>query len=1070
MPAPTISSLSPSSMIAGTFAQITVTGTGFDSTAVVSYGGGFPPFIGLTTTYVSPTEVTAIISAQDFPFGTTTSIRVSTVSGGASAPSTFTINNPIPDAQSVIPSHATAGSGDMVVTVTGTGFTQTSVIRFGGGSRPTTYISTTKLSATMTSQILSNAGQVFVTVFNPTPGGGTSGIVGFFIDNPTPTLASISPNSATAGSGALTMTATGTSFQQAYSSIQFAGTTLVTTFVSSTTLTATVPASALATGGLPAVRVFTDLPGGGASASRTFTVNNPAPVIASIVPAAKIVGDVQFSLAVNGSGFVPTSSVQVDGSGRATTFVDSTRLTAVVLAADLAVVGTRAVRVSNPTPGGGLSLVVNLTVGNPVPTITSLLPTAKDVGTAGFTLVVDGTGFLAGSVVRWNGSARVTTLVSATRLTAAIIDSDLAAAASIDVTVVNPTPGGGASAPAVFTVGNPLPVISSLSPVSTAAGGGPFTLTVNGSGFMPGSVSAVLWNGQARTTTFVSVNRLTAAIVANDITLAGQASVTVLSSAPGGGTSNVASFFVGASNPAPTISSLAPTNADAGSAQIQLQVNGSNFVPASEVHWSGVALATTYSSSSVLLATVPAALLASPAAIAVTVFNPLPGGGTSSSATFTVNALNPVPVLSSLSPSSVVAGSGAFTLHVYGSNFIAASTVYWAGASRTTTFVSAGELTAAILAGDVTGAGTPTVTVVNPTPGGGTSNGLIFTTVAGGTNPIPSITSISPASKTVGDTGFTLTVNGNGFVSGATTVNVNGASRTTAFVSGTQVTATMLTADSAAAGVFQITAVNAGPGGGTSNAVDFTVNPATNPRPTVASINPSAVVRGAATFQLAIDGVGFVPASTVKLDGTNKTTGYVSGTKLTATIPNTDVAFAPGVLTKVNPWAHVDVKTSNAENLRAYAPGTASDPAVTVGTDGSGLYAPAPGQLSFSSAGEEALRLGGATSVLALKPTAAAYQNLALANGNNDDMVVAAPVVRLTGGGGSAALRSVVAIDRAEITLVNTTASNVTIPHDTGGVAANRFYTPGGTTFTLTPGSSARWWRDPVDLRWRLAA
>ena len=92
-------------------------------------------------------------------------------------------------------------------------------------------------------------------------------------------------------------------------------------------------------------------------------------------------------------------------------------------------------------------------------------------------------------------------------------------------------------------------------------------------------------------------------------------------------------------------------------------------------------------------------------------------------------------------------------------------------------------------------------------------------------NPVPTTTSISPTSKTAGDSGFTLTVNGTNFVS-SSVVRFNGSSRTTTFVSSTQLTAAILTGDLTTAGTFSITVFNTTPGGGTSNTQTFTVNAA----------------------------------------------------------------------------------------------------------------------------------------------------------------------------------------------------------------------------------------------------
>jgi Uri superfamily endonuclease len=88
----------------------------------------------------------------------------------------------------------------------------------------------------------------------------------------------------------------------------------------------------------------------------------------------------------------------------------------------------------------------------------------------------------------------------------------------------------------------------------------------------------------------------------------------------------------------------------------------------------------------------------------------------------------------------------------------------------------------------------------------------------------PTTTGISPTSKNYGDPGFTMTVNGTNFVSGST-VQFNGASRTTTFGSGTQLTATIVAGDLLTVGSFPITVLN--PGGTTSNAQTFTVNKAT---------------------------------------------------------------------------------------------------------------------------------------------------------------------------------------------------------------------------------------------------
>src|SRR5262249_54094092 len=149
------------------------------------------------------------------------------------------------------------------------------------------------------------------------------------------------------------------------------------------------------------------------------------------------------------------------------------------------------------------------------------------------------------------------------------------------------------------------------------------------------------------------------------------------------------------------------------------------------------------------------------------------------SATFTVNAAsNPVPTVTSVSPNTASTGGVGFTLTVNGTGFVSNSVVNFSGNAKTTTFVSATQLTASILAADIATAGTKPVTVTNPAPGGGTSTQTVNVTVST-PNSLPTTTTLSPTSTLVGGAGFTLTVNGTGFVSGHSTVFFNGTSETT---------------------------------------------------------------------------------------------------------------------------------------------------------------------------------------------------------------------------------------------------------------------------------------------------
>jgi hypothetical protein len=84
---------------------------------------------------------------------------------------------------------------------------------------------------------------------------------------------------------------------------------------------------------------------------------------------------------------------------------------------------------------------------------------------------------------------------------------------------------------------------------------------------------------------------------------------------------------------------------------------------------------------------------------------------------------NPVPeVVGPPNPQAVIPGSGAFTLTVYGANFVPGAVVNWNRQARTTTYISARELQAQILASDVATARAGYIAVTNPAPGGGESS------------------------------------------------------------------------------------------------------------------------------------------------------------------------------------------------------------------------------------------------------------------------------------------------------------------------------------------------------------
>src|SRR5580693_8297687 len=69
---------------------------------------------------------------------------------------------------------------------------------------------------------------------------------------------------------------------------------------------------------------------------------------------------------------------------------------------------------------------VALAQNNPVPLINQpLVPASITPGSGGFSLTVNGTGFVSGSIVDWNGSPRVTEVISNSQLKATINAADV---------------------------------------------------------------------------------------------------------------------------------------------------------------------------------------------------------------------------------------------------------------------------------------------------------------------------------------------------------------------------------------------------------------------------------------------------------------------------------------------------------------------------------------------------------------------------------------------------------------------------------------------------------------------
>lgn len=149
-------------------------------------------------------------------------------------------------------------------------------------------------------------------------------------------------------------------------SVNFNGTALPTTFLSSFALSAEVPATLAAASGVFNLSVTNPNPANTVSNTVSYVLGKPVPGIASWSPQQVTAGSPAFTLAVHGTDFMQGAAIRFGGNAVPTTYVSATQLTAVVPASAVAQAGDYPLVVVNPAPGG-TSAGVNFSVGAPAP-------------------------------------------------------------------------------------------------------------------------------------------------------------------------------------------------------------------------------------------------------------------------------------------------------------------------------------------------------------------------------------------------------------------------------------------------------------------------------------------------------------------------------------------------------------------------------------------------------------------------------------------------------------------------------------------------------------------------------
>jgi uncharacterized protein YhjY with autotransporter beta-barrel domain len=730
-------------------------------------------------------------------------------------------------------------AGGTSVTITGTGFTGVTALKFGANNGVgVTVVNSTTMTATSPA---GSAGTVNVTV---TATGGTSatGAANQFTYIPAPTVTSISP---TAGpsAGGTTVTITGTGFTGA-TAVTF-GATAATGFTvnSATQITATAPAGT----GTVDVRVTTT---GGTSATSgadqyTFVAS---PTVTSISPTAGPAAG-GTTVTITGTGFSGTTAVTF-GATAATGFTvnSATQITATAPAGT----GTVDVRVTT-TGGTSATSAADQFTYVAAPAVSSISPTSGPV-TGGTTVIITGTGFSGTTAVTFGATAATGfTVNSATQITAT---APARSAGTVDVRV---TTAGGTSATSAadqFTF-VAAPAVTSISPTAGPATGGT-TVTITGTGFS--GTTAVTFGATAATGfTVNSATQITATAPSGTGTVDVRVTTT-------GGTSATSAADQYTFLAAPAVTSISPT-AGPATGGTSVTITGTGFSGTTAVTFGATAASGfTVNSATQITATAPPGV-AGTVDVRVTT-----AGGTSATSAADQFTYVGAPIVSGISPTFGPAGGGA-SVTITGSNFSGTTAVTF-GATAATGFTvnSATQITA------TAPAGTGTVDVRVTTVGGTSSTSAAdqFTYVAA---PVAGAVSATVA---YGSSANPITL----VLSGGTATSVvvaSAAAHGTATASGTTISYTP-TAGYGGSDSFTYTATN---GSGTSapatvtitvGAPTVTVAPATVPGATVGAAYSQSITaaNGQAPYTYAIS-AGALPAG-LSLSGG----GTLSGTPTAA--------------------------------------------------------------------------------------------------------------------------------------------------------------------------------------------
>ena len=856
-PAPTVSSVSPSSGSTTGGTAVTITGTNFAAGATVTFGSA----AATNVVVVNSTTITATTPSGSAG-GATVTVTVNGQSGSLATGFTYTVG---PTISSVSPSSGPLAGGT-AVTITGANFAAGATVTFGGvAATNVVVVNGTTITATTPA---GSAGAVTVTV---TSSGGQSGsLSNGFTYAGLPTVSSVSPNSGST-TGGTAVTITGTNFATG-ATVTFGSTAATSVVVvNSTTITATTPA-----GSAGAVTVtVTNVGSQSGSLASGFTYTT-TPTVSSVSPSSGPVAG-GTAVTITGTNFATGATVKF-GSTAATNVVvvNSTTITATTPA------GTAgAVTVTVTSSGGQSGSLSNGFTYVGLPTVSSVSPNSGPT-TGGTAVTITGTNFATGATVTFGSTAATSVVVVNSTTITATTPAGSAGAVTVTVTNVGSQSGSLASG---FTY-MVTPTVSSVSPNSGLVAGGT-AVTITGTNFATGA-TVKFGSTAATNVVVVSSTTITATTPAGT---AGAVTVTVTSS--GGQSGSLANGFTYIGQP--TVSSLSPNNGPT-TGGTAVTITGTNFATGATVTFGGTAATSVVVvNSTTITATTPAG---SAGAVTVTVTNVgSQSGSLASGFTYTTSVAISYAQVASATPQSSTA-----TVSV---TYPAAQTL----GNLNVVVVGWNDL-ASTIQSVKDSAGNTYHLAIGPTTGTGLEQSIYYApNIAGGSNTVTvtfsqaasfpdvrileyrgvtgvDVTAGATGSSTSASSGAATTTSANDLIFGADMVS------TTTLSAGSGFTSRIITTPDGdiaedkivtVAGSNTATATLNGSGPWVMQMVAF--SNATGPAPTVSSVSPNSGSTTGGTA-VTITGTNFAAGATVTFGSAAATNVVVvNSTTITATTP-----------------------------------------------------------------------------------------------------------------------------------------------------------------------------------------